>query len=294
MRIRPLAAEGGHAEDGTVLQKHLEAWDETSVTIETQYSFSKGEAKYAYPKKVFGTAATQTEVTDAMVPDLVASFADEGQSVLFFAYGQTGTGKTRTMLGTEPSLASATPHEDWGVFPRVWAATFEKMAALRQAGTKCVLTASALEFYLGECYDLLSSSERAGNAPVQIDFLSHLPSGESCVVLEQPSELLAFLAGDRQPLDARHQLQQGVGRALGLVALARRAHPHADDPRRRRATSRGARSPSSTSRAPSGPTRCTLRRRRRRRAGWSLRRSFCRRSSTRATAGSSRRRRWRS
>ena len=194
VRIRPLAAEGGHAEDGTVLQKHLEAWDETSVTIETQYSFSKGEAKYAYPKKVFGTEATQTEVTDAMVPDLVASFADEGQSVLFFAYGQTGTGKTRTMLGTEPSLASATPHEDWGVFPRVCQATFEKMAALRQAGTKCVLTASALEFYLGECYDLLSSSERAGNAPVQIDFLSHLPSGESCVVLEQPSELLAFLA----------------------------------------------------------------------------------------------------
>ena len=43
VRIRPLAAEGGHAEDGTVLQKQLEAWDETSVTIQTQYSFSKGD-----------------------------------------------------------------------------------------------------------------------------------------------------------------------------------------------------------------------------------------------------------
>ena len=85
VRIRPLAAEGGHAEDGTVLTKHLEAWDETSVTIETQYLFSKGEAKYAYPKRVFGTEATQQDVTDAMVPELVESFTSEGMSVLFFA-----------------------------------------------------------------------------------------------------------------------------------------------------------------------------------------------------------------
>ena len=61
VRIRPLAIEGGHAEDGTVLTKHLETWDETSVTVETQYLFSKGENKYAYPKRVFGTEATQKE-----------------------------------------------------------------------------------------------------------------------------------------------------------------------------------------------------------------------------------------
>jgi len=97
------------------------------------------------------------------------------------------------MLGTEPSLASAVPHEDWGVFPRVCAETFERLEAMRRAGTAVVLTASAIEFYLGECFDLLKSS-RAGNAPVQIDFETHLPSGESCVVLEQQSDLMAFLA----------------------------------------------------------------------------------------------------
>jgi hypothetical protein len=159
VRIRPLAAEGGHAEDGTVLTKHLEAWDETSVTIETQYLFSKGEAKYQYPRRVFGTEASQQEVTDTMVPDLVQSFAEERTSVLFFAYGQTGTGKTRTMLGTEPSLQSATPHEDWGVFPRVCAATFDRVAEMRSRGLRCALTGAAIEFYLGECFDLLSSSD---------------------------------------------------------------------------------------------------------------------------------------
>ena len=88
VRVRPLAAEGGHSEDGTVLTKHLEAWDETSVTIGTEYLFSKGEAKYEYPKRVFGTEATQQEVTDEMVPALVESFTEEKTSVLFFAYGR--------------------------------------------------------------------------------------------------------------------------------------------------------------------------------------------------------------
>ena len=88
---------------------------------------------------------------------------------------------------------SAAPHDDWGVFPRVCAMAFERVAALRQQGTKCVLTGSAIEFYLGECFDLLSSS-RHGNAPVQVDTLTHMPSGESCVVLEQQADLLSFIA----------------------------------------------------------------------------------------------------
>ena len=177
-----------------MLTKHLETWDETSVTMETQYLFSKGGAKYAYPKRVFGTEASQEEVTAGMVPELVESYTVEKQSVLFFAYGQTGTGKTRTMLGTEPSLAASSPHEDWGVFPRVCAATFEKMASMRQAGQKCVLLGSAIEFYLGECYDLLKSDRRSGNAPVHIDFESHMPEGESCVQLETTADLMGFLA----------------------------------------------------------------------------------------------------
>ena len=87
---------------------------------------------------------------------------------------------------------------------------------MRAAGQRCVLTGSAIEFYLGECFDLLSSSERHGNTPVQIDFETHAPSGESCVALEQPADLMDFQrARHRQPHRARHQLQQRVVRALG-------------------------------------------------------------------------------
>ena len=83
---------------------------------------------------------------------------------------ETGTGKTRTMLGTEPSLQSAAPHDDCGVFPRVCSATFEKLAKLRATGKRCVLTGSAVEFYLSECHDLLSSSRRGGNAGAAREF----------------------------------------------------------------------------------------------------------------------------
>ena len=160
------------------------------ATIETQYLFSKGEAKYAYPTSS-GTEASQQEVTDAMVPDLVNSFTTDRTSVLFFAYGQTGTGKTRTMLGTEPSLLSAEPHDDWGVFPRVCAATFGA-ASFRQQCLRCVLSGSAIEFY-SECFDLLLSFSRGKCALVQVDMLTCMPR-ETCVVLEQQSDLLGFIA----------------------------------------------------------------------------------------------------
>ena len=195
-----------------------------------------------------------------MVPDLVQSFAEDRTSVLFFAYGQTGTGKTRTMLGTEPSLQSATPHEDWGVFPRVWAATCDKVAERRAAGQRCVLTGSAIEFYLGECYDLLSSSDRHGNAPVQIDFETHTPSGESCSLSSSPLTDGLPSARHRQPHRARHQLNMRRRSTRARRVRTRRSSSRSSSTRRRASTARP-RSPSSTSRARSGPRRCERSRR---------------------------------
>ena len=51
---------------------------------------------------------------------------------------------------------------------RTCIAAFEKIASMRQQGQRCVLLGSAIEFYLGECFDLLSSDKRYGNAPVVI------------------------------------------------------------------------------------------------------------------------------
>ena len=105
VRIRPLAASGGHAE-GEAVRKQLEGWTDTTVTIATEYMFSKGEAEYRFPKQVFGPEVDQDGVWEgaggAELVDQFTSFG--GHNVIYFAYGQTGAGKTHTMLGTDESL----------------------------------------------------------------------------------------------------------------------------------------------------------------------------------------------
>jgi hypothetical protein len=55
--------------------------------------------------RVFPPEASQTDVFSVVAP-LVAS-ATEGINVTCFAYGQTGTGKTYTMLGQEAPSGAA-------------------------------------------------------------------------------------------------------------------------------------------------------------------------------------------
>eukprot|EP00928_Gymnodinium_smaydae_P043676 TRINITY_DN29219_c0_g2_i1.p1 TRINITY_DN29219_c0_g2~~TRINITY_DN29219_c0_g2_i1.p1 ORF type:complete len:944 (-),score=200.85 TRINITY_DN29219_c0_g2_i1:184-2610(-) len=187
VRIRPLAEAGGHAEDGTVHAKILEKWDEESVTIGTQYMFSKGEAQYTFPRRVFGPDCSQQEVYDVIAPELVEAFTQRnGYNILFFAYGQTGTGKTHTMFGSPESLNSAAFHEGWGIFPRVCSLAFEMLNA--RTGMQFVLTASAIEFHMGMCNDLLGQ-----HGMVEIDLATHEPSGQTWVVIEKPEDLMPFL-----------------------------------------------------------------------------------------------------
>eukprot|EP00971_Amphidinium_carterae_P081512 1612540-Amphidinium_carterae.1 len=81
-----------------------------------------------------------------------------GHNVLFFAYGQTGTGKTHTMFGPEESLKHAALHRSWGVFPRAVDNILSIMDSRAASGElEYMLLGSAVEFYLGECYDLLNN-----------------------------------------------------------------------------------------------------------------------------------------
>ena len=111
-RIRPFAAVGGHATSEACDQKTLESWDESSVTIATEYLFSKGERRYTFPKQVLTPEAEQPAVYEATMPTLVNHFtANAGavpRNVMFLAYGQTGTGKTHT---STMFMASATAVE---------------------------------------------------------------------------------------------------------------------------------------------------------------------------------------
>ena len=97
-RVRPLASEGGHAEDGHTVFKELTSYTISSVIGEAAaitLTDSHGSVDYSFPRVVIEPTASQEALyTAAGVVDGVLKFCNESYNVLFFAYGQTGTGKT--------------------------------------------------------------------------------------------------------------------------------------------------------------------------------------------------------
>jgi hypothetical protein len=184
-RIRPAVWDGsGHDQDGEGVAKTLTSWSNESLTLNTEYLFSDGVTEYKFPRRVLGPEVTQGDVFDgAQVGDSVNSFVSGMNDTIFLAYGQTGTGKTHTIFGTEPSLRGEhqSVHADWGVFPRV---AFSALEALQAAGTKYSLGISAVEFYNCQCLDLLA----ARKTQVVIDE-NHRLTGHTVLPLAKTSDI---------------------------------------------------------------------------------------------------------
>jgi kinesin family protein C2/C3 len=85
------------------------------------------------------------------VSGLVASILD-GYNVCIMAYGQTGSGKTYTIEG---------PAEDPGVNSRALAELF-RAADERSTGFQYAFSASVLEIYNEQIFDLLAGSRDSG------------------------------------------------------------------------------------------------------------------------------------
>jgi DNA replication protein DnaC len=77
----------------------MTGWTENTVTLDTQYMFSKGENTYKFPRKVFNPDATQQQVYDTFNPLVNEFIGMPGRNCMLLAYGQTGTGKTHTIFG---------------------------------------------------------------------------------------------------------------------------------------------------------------------------------------------------
>jgi len=202
VRIRPEAESGGHASVGPssnvqdakaqrkLTAKALHGWSEDSVTLSTRYTFSKGKTCYDFPRRVMGPATTQTQAYEEMeVASLVEEFtAFGGRNVMMFAYGQTGSGKTHTMLGTDESLRSGSGVDGtgWGIFPRMYN---DAMDILKIRDQPYTLSASAVEFHLGGCSDLLTPESNV----VQIDPDSNEPIGATTMEMASMADLLQYL-----------------------------------------------------------------------------------------------------
>ena len=103
----------------------------------------------------FSMEATQAEVFDTIGIDLVG-WVLGGYNASVFAYGQTSSGKTHSMMGARNSEVLK------GLIPRIISLLWECTRAFLDENSKhdCVLKASYLEIYNEEIRDLLGNCEK--------------------------------------------------------------------------------------------------------------------------------------
>lgn len=103
----------------------------------------------------------------------IVTNAIQGHNSCLCAYGQTGTGKTHTVLGN-----IARPKER-GLLPRIASNLFSELDALHQGGAKTKVQASYIEIYNNRLRDLLASATSAasGSTPTAARGSLSLDSG---------------------------------------------------------------------------------------------------------------------
>ncbi|CAM9259276.1 unnamed protein product [Ectocarpus sp. 12 AP-2014] len=126
----------------------------------------RGKRKAWKFDQVFGLEARQ-ETVYAEVSPLVISVLD-GYNACIFAYGQTGTGKTYTMMG---------PPRDRGVNARALGDLFSRSAA-RRGETDDTITLSILEIYNEHIRDLLIESTAFGGEQRKLEASTWVRHGE--------------------------------------------------------------------------------------------------------------------
>ena len=193
VRVRPFADEGGHCKNGERVYKELYDYGEKGVKLKD----SHGITTYKFCKSCLGPDSKQEQVYENVASQCVSDFIKmNGYNILLFAYGQTGTGKTYTIFGPEPSWNSPGDHELSGIFPRAIAQIFFEMSSNQSNPNNdtFVLTASAMEFYMFDAFDLLDKC----NSRIKLDPDTGLPVGASVIEIKNPKDCIPFMKTIRE------------------------------------------------------------------------------------------------
>jgi len=148
--------EFDHAED------EYDAWgfDEENATIYYGERNTKSEKKWVYDY-ILVPDCTQEQMYDKVAKKTVIDFTD-GYNGTIFAYGQSGSGKTYSMLGPDSvfeTLASSAENELYGITPRAVYQIFNIFKDFERSGTKWKLTLSYIEIYNEKVKCLLSKKD---------------------------------------------------------------------------------------------------------------------------------------
>lgn len=117
---------------------------------------SKLTKKFTFDR-TFGPDSKQADIYYTVVAPLIEEVLS-GYNCTVFAYGQTGTGKTHTMVGTECAELKSSWEDDSeiGIIPRALSHLFDE---LRLMELEFSMRISYLELYNEELCDLLSSDD---------------------------------------------------------------------------------------------------------------------------------------
>eukprot|EP00756_Hemistasia_phaeocysticola_P017956 Hpha_TRINITY_DN15565_c3_g1::TRINITY_DN15565_c3_g1_i1::g.107986::m.107986/K10400/KIF15; kinesin family member 15 len=135
-----------------------ERMDRLRLDVENEVVRVEGGNQFPFDR-VFGEAATQEEVYEAVCPELEEA-ALKGFNVSLLAYGQTSSGKTHTMTGSMRSAPRGSNAER-GVIPRLVEGLLK-----RAGGSLCRCEAGYLELYNEQIRDL-GAEKSAGRLQVR-------------------------------------------------------------------------------------------------------------------------------
>mmetsp|Transcript_26568 Transcript_26568/g.36763 ORF Transcript_26568/g.36763 Transcript_26568/m.36763 type:complete len:1020 (+) Transcript_26568:99-3158(+) len=159
-RIRPMGKDSGDSEVDfrSRLEDGLGVLDVTQAAASTVSSRTRRRKRHTFTfDRIFGTDSVQSDIFEHVRPLITSSM--DGFDVTLFAYGQTGSGKTFTMFG--PPECNLKTGELRGVIPRAIDHIFSTIEESKQKNWIYVLSASIMEIYNENIYDLLASGSSA-------------------------------------------------------------------------------------------------------------------------------------
>ncbi|XP_030375207.1 kinesin-like protein Klp61F [Scaptodrosophila lebanonensis] len=151
VRVRPLNARERCIRSAEVVDVVAPREIVTRHTLD-----SKLTKKFTFDRS-FGQESRQCEVYSTVVAPLIEEVL-AGYNCTVFAYGQTGTGKTHTMVGNECVELKSSWEDDSeiGIIPRALSHLFDE---LRMMEVEYTMRISYLELYNEELCDLLSTDD---------------------------------------------------------------------------------------------------------------------------------------
>ena len=148
--------EFDHSED------EYDSWEFENETATIYYGErnTKTERKWVYDY-ILPPDTTQEQMYEKVAKKTIVDFT-EGYNGTIFAYGQSGSGKTYSMLGPDSvfeTLASSAENELYGITPRAVYQIFNIFKDFDRNGTKWKLSLSYIEIYNEKIKCLLSKKD---------------------------------------------------------------------------------------------------------------------------------------